>query len=78
MPIEIDENEDWGGWLVQIKPEWLNPGERQAVYVVLEDQGPRLLIQILPQYKLPNLSFLSVESVFKEWVNVIDKDIQKR
>jgi hypothetical protein len=78
MPIEIDENEDWGGWLVQIKPEWLNPGERQAVYVVLEDRGPRLLIQILPQYKLPNLSFLSVESVFKEWVNVIDKDIQKR
>jgi hypothetical protein len=78
MPIEIDENEDWGGWLVQIKPEWLNPGERQAVYVVLEDRGPRLLIQILPQYKLPNLSFLSVESVFKEWVNVIDRDIQKR
>lgn len=78
MPIEIDENEDWSGWLVQIKPEWLNPGERQAVYVVLEDRGPRLLIQIMPQYKLPNLSFLSVESVFKEWVNVIDKDIQKR
>jgi hypothetical protein len=72
------ENENWGGWLVQIKKEWLNPGERQAVYVVLEDRGPRILIQILPQYKLPNLSFLSTESVLKEWVNVIDKDIQNK
>jgi hypothetical protein len=72
------ENENWGGWLVQIKKEWLNPGEQQAVYVVLEDRGPRILIQILPQYKLPNLSFLSTESVLKEWVNVIDKDIQNK
>ena len=72
------ENENWGGWLVQIKKEWLNPGERQAVYVVLEDRGPRILIQILPQYKLPNLSFLSTESVLKEWVNVLDKDIQNK
>jgi hypothetical protein len=72
------ENENWGGWLVQIKKEWLNPNEQQAVYVVLEDRGPRLLIQILPQYKLPNLSFLSTESVLKEWVNVIDKDIQNK
>jgi hypothetical protein len=70
------ENENWGGWLVQIKKEWLNPGERQAVYVVLEDRGPRILIQILPQYKLPNLSFLSTEVVLKEWVNIIDKEIQ--
>ena len=72
------ENENWGGWLVQIKKEWLNPNEQQAVYVVLEDRGPRILIQILPQYKLPNLSFLSTESVLKEWVNVIDKDIQNK
>jgi hypothetical protein len=72
------ENENWGGWLVQIKKEWLNPNEQQAVYVVLEDRGPRILIQILPQYKLPNLSFLSTEVVLKEWVNVIDKDIQNK
>lgn len=72
------ENENWGGWLVQIKKEWLNPNEQQAVYAVLEDRGPRILIQILPQYKLPNLSFLSTEVVLKEWVNVVDKDIQNK
>jgi hypothetical protein len=76
--LVINENEDWGGWLVQIKPEWLNPGERQIVYVVLEDRGPRLLIQELPQYKSEFRTFLHTESVLKEWVNVIDKDIQKK
>ncbi len=74
----INENEDWGGWLVQIKPEWLNPGERQIVYVVLEDRGPRILIQELPQYKPEFRTFLHTESVLKEWVNVIDKDIQNK
>jgi hypothetical protein len=69
-------NENWGGWLVQIKPEWLNPGERQIVYVVLEDRDDRVLIQELPQYKTKGRSFLHTESVLKEWVNVIDKDIQ--
>ena len=69
-------NENWGGWLVQIKPEWLNPGERQIVYVVLEDCDDRVLIQELPQYKTEGRSFLHTESVLKEWVNVIDKDIQ--
>ena len=74
--ILISENEDWGGWLVQIKPQWLNPGERQIVYVVLEDRGDRLLIQELPQYKSEHCTFLHTESVMKDWVNVIDKDIQ--
>lgn len=69
-------NENWGGWLVQIKPELLNPGERQIVYVVLEDRDDRVLIQELPQYKTEGRSFLHTESVLKEWVNVIDKDIQ--
>ena len=69
-------NENWGGRLVQIKPEWLNPGERQIVYVVLEDRDDRVLIQELPQYKTEGRSFLHTESVLKEWVNVIDKDIQ--
>ncbi len=74
----INENEDWGGWLVQIKPQWLNPDERQIVYVVLEDRGDRILIQELPQYKSEFRTFLHTESVMKDWVNVIDKDIQKK
>lgn len=67
-------DERWDGWLVQIKPEWLNPGERQIVYVVLEDRDDRILIQELPQYKSEFRTFLHTESVLKEWVNVIDKD----
>lgn len=73
----ISKNEDWGGWLVQIKPEWLNPDELQIVYVVLEDRGDRLLIQELPQYKSEFRTFLHTETALKSWVNVIDKDIQK-
>ena len=74
----IDENEDWGGWLVRIKDEWLNPGEVANPMVVLEDRGPRILIQQLPQYKPEFRTFLHTESVLKEWVDVIDKDIQNR
>lgn len=69
-------SENWGGWLVQIKPEWLNPRERQIVYIVLEDRDDRILIQELPQYKIEGRSFLHTESVLKEWVNIIDKDVQ--
>lgn len=69
-------NENWGGWLVQIKKEWLNPEEPQIVYVVLEDRDDRILIQELPQYKSEFRTFLHTESVLKEWVNVIDQDIQ--
>lgn len=72
----MNENENWGGWLVQIKPEWLNPGERQIVYIVLEDRDSRILIQELPQYKSEFRTFLHTESVLKKWVNVIDKNIQ--
>ena len=74
----MNENENWGGWLVQIKPEWLNPGERQIGYVVLVDRDSRILIQEHPQYKSEFRTFLHTESVFKDWVNVIDKDIQNR
>jgi hypothetical protein len=74
--LKMNENENWGGWLVQIKPEWLNPGERQIVYVVLEDRDSRILIQELPQYKSEFRTFLHTESVLKEWVNVIDRNIQ--
>ena len=72
-----NENEDWGGWLVQIKKEWLNPGEPQNPMVVLEDRDDRILIQQLPQYKPAFRTFLHTESVLKAWVDVIDKDIQK-
>ena len=72
----MNENENWGGWLVQIKPEWLNPNERQIVYVVLEDRDSHILIQELPQYKSEFRTFLHTESVLKEWVNVIDRNIQ--
>lgn len=71
-------DERWDGWLVQIKTEWLNPGERQIVYVVLEDRDDRILIQELPQYKSEFRTFLHTESVLKAWVNVIDKEIQTR
>ena len=58
----IDENEDWSGWLIKIKPEWLNPGERDITYVVIEDRGPRILIQELPQYKPDHRTFLQYPS----------------
>ena len=74
----IDENEDWSGWLVRPKPEWLNPGEEARPYVVIEDRGPRILIQLLPQYERPGTAFATVESGFKKWYDVIDKDIQNR
>ena len=74
----INENEDWSGWLVQIKLECRYPCERQIVYVVLEDRDDRILIQELPQYKSEFRTFLHTESVMKSWVNVIDKDIQKK
>ena len=74
----IDENEDWSGWLVRPKPEWLNPGEDAKPYVVIEDRGPRILIQLLPQYESGNRAFPTVESGFKKWYEVIDKDIQRR
>lgn len=74
----INENEDWGGWLVKIKPEWLNPGERDIPYVVIEDRGPRVLIKELPEYMPKTRVFPHTESVLKDWVIVIDNDIQNR
>ena len=70
------EREDWSGWLVRPKPEWLNPGEDSKPYVVIEDRGSRVLIQLLPQYQPENLVFPVMESGFKTWYEVIDKDIQ--
>ena len=72
----IDETEDWSGWLVRPKPEWLNPGEEAHPYVVIEDRGSRILIQLLPQYESGKRAFATVESGFKKWYEVIDKEIQ--
>jgi hypothetical protein len=79
MPNTNLNNEDWSGWLVRPKPEWTNPGESPAVYVVIEDRGPRVLLQMLPQYAPKNFSFgLPVEAGLKDWYEVIDKEIQNR
>jgi hypothetical protein len=67
---------DWSGWLVRPKAEWLNPGEQPRPYVVLEDRGPRILIQLLPQYQPKNLAFPVVESFFKYAYDVIDTEVQ--
>lgn len=74
------QNEDWTGYLVQAKKEWLNPNELQLPHVVVEDRGSRVLIKLLPEYQekhYPNLSFPSIESGYKEWYEVIDKEIKE-
>lgn len=68
--------EMWDGWLVQIKPEWLNPGETEDIYVVLEDRDDRILIQRVPKKRTTSIRILVTECVLKDWVNVIDKEIQ--
>lgn len=75
----ITNDMDWSGWLVQPKKEWLNPNEAQLPYVVIEDRGPRILVQLLPEYQqkhYPNMSFPIMESALKEWYEVIDTEIQ--
>lgn len=74
----ITEDMDWSGWLVRPKPEWLNSGEQSRPYVVLEDRGPRILIQLLPQYQPKNLVFPVVECFFKYAYEVIDTEVQNR
>lgn len=77
--MENINNKDWSGWLIQPKKEWLNPKELQLPYVVIEDRGPRVLAQLLPEYQkkyYPNLSFPCMESGLKEWYEVIDTEIQ--
>lgn len=74
------QNEDWTGYLVQAKKEWLNPNEPQLPHVVIEDRGPKVLIKLLPEYQAkhyPNLTFPSIESGMKEWYEVIDKEIKE-
>ena len=74
--MEINKDMDWSGWLVRPKPEWLNPGEPAHPYVVIEDRGPRVLIQLLPQYQPKNLVFPCIETGLKEWYEVIDTEVQ--
>ena len=73
----ITADMDWSGWLVRPKPEWLNKGEEAKPYVVLEDRGPRILVQLLPQYQPKNLVFPVVESFFKYAYEVIDMEVRK-
>lgn len=68
--------EIWDGWLVQIKPEWLNPGETEDIYVVLEDCDDRILIQRVPKKRTTSIRIPVIECVLKDWVNIIDKEIQ--
>lgn len=70
------EKQDWSGWLVQPKKEWLNPGESQQPYMVIEDRGPRVLLKLLLQYQPANMSFAVTECGLKSWYEVIDKEIQ--
>lgn len=76
--VIINENEDWGGWRIGIKPKWRIPGEHDITYVVLEDRGPRILIKELHQYKPEHRTFWHTESILKDWAYVIGKDIQNR
>ena len=72
----VTEDMDWSGWLVRPKPEWLNPGEEAKHYVVIEDRGSRILVQLLPQYQPKNRVFPVVESFFKYAYEVIDTEVQ--
>ena len=67
---------DWSSWLIRPKKEWLNPSEEAHPYVVIEDRGSRVLIQLLPQYQPKNLVFPCIESGLKDWYEVIDTEIQ--
>lgn len=63
------------GALVKPKPEWQNPGEKDFEYVVLEDQGSKILVQALGTgLKLP-----PTEVWMKDWAELsrgvkVDKD----
>lgn len=74
----VDNNADWSGWLIRPKKEWLNQGEEAHPWVVLEDRGDRVLIQLLPQYQPKNLTLPCIESGLKDWYEVIDTEVQKR
>ena len=72
----ITNDMDWSGWLVRPKSEWLNPGEEAKPYVVIEDRGDRVLVQLLPQYQPKNFVFPVIESFFKYAYDVIDTEVQ--
>lgn len=66
--------------LVRIKPEWLNPGEADIPYFVLEDRERTLLISPVPQYfrkYYPHTFFIPQESVGREMVyEIAEFDIE--
>ena len=56
LTVKKSEKKNWTGYLVQAKKEWLNPNELQLPHVVIEDRGPRVLIQLLPEVSGETLS----------------------
>lgn len=60
------------GTLVQIKDEWLNPGERKVPYLVVEDRYDRVLMKMLPKYD--HSTFCTVEVCSKDYLDVVDSD----
>lgn len=71
------EPDDWTGALIGVKPEWLNPGERDIPYLVTEDRGDRILVYELPQYSKLHIG-LQNWCWSKDWCYIIDKDLLKR
>lgn len=61
------------GTLIKVKPEFLNPGERNVPYMVVEDRGDRILYQELREYAKQPILGRWCES--KEYFDIIDADI---
>lgn len=75
--IDSDKIKDWKGSLVKVKPEWMNPGERDIPYLVIEDQGDRVLVQELKEYARKDAAFLGIWCWSKKWCYIIDDNITK-
>ena len=70
--MDTYEKDDWSGALIKVKPEWMNPGERDVPYLVIEDRGDRVLVQELRQYA--KNYFLGTWCWSKDWCYIIDPD----
>ena len=73
------EYENWENWeksLVKVKPEWLEPDERDVPYLVLEDRGDRVLVSELRPYS--NNFFLGTHCWSKDWCYIIDPDFLEK
>lgn len=68
--------DNWEGALIKIKPEWMEPNERDIPYLVLEDRGDRVLVQELREYSTNY--FLGTWVWSKDWCYVVDKNFLKK